>query len=427
MGSVPSIGVSEAVREPHARAAEHDVKVWDLVAAVQQLSLARTLPQIQEVVRTTARRLTGADGATFVLRDGGFCFYAEEDAIAPLWKGQRFPLETCISGWAMLNRQPAVIEDIYADARIPHDVYRPTFVKSLAMVPIRTLDPIGAIGNYWAARHDPSPAEVELLQALADSTAVAMENVRVYSELEQRVRDRTAELEATNKRLVELDSLRTRFVHTTIHELRSPLTSIHGFASMLSSALEGPQAEWAAVIFAEATRASGIVDDLLTIAELERAELPLEPRPVNLADLVAGSARSFAAAASSAGLELDVDAEDATVRADPLRVAQILGNLLSNAIKYTPAGGRVRVRAAVEDGGVVIAVEDTGIGIPDEEKPKLFEPFFRTTAGRETAKGTGLGLNISRTLAEAHHGTLGVRDTPGGGTTFELRLPASGS
>ena len=128
----------------------------ELVDVVQRLAMARDLPAIQAIVRTAARRLTGADGATFVLRDGERCHYADEDAIAPLWKGQRFPLSACISGWAMLNRQPAVIEDIYADDRIPHDAYRPTFVKSLAMVPIRTLDPVGAIGNYWAEKHRPT-------------------------------------------------------------------------------------------------------------------------------------------------------------------------------------------------------------------------------------------------------------------------------
>ncbi len=156
----------------------------ELVGAIQLLSLADSIPKIQEIVRTAARRLTGADGATFVLRDGEKCFYADEDAITPLWKGQRFPLEDCISGWAMLHRQPAVIEDIYADDRIPHGAYRTTFVKSLVMVPIRTMDPVGAIGNYWAEHHQPTEEEVELLQALADSTAVAMENVRVYQEME---------------------------------------------------------------------------------------------------------------------------------------------------------------------------------------------------------------------------------------------------
>lgn len=159
--------------------------VGELVAVIQRLSLARSVAEIQEIVRTAARRLTGADGATFVLRDGGHCYYADEDAISPLWKGQRFPMSICISGWAMPNRRPAVIEDIYADQRIPHDAYRPTFVNSLAMVPIRQADPLGAIGNYWATRHQPTDQEVQLLQALADSTAVAIENVRVIQELDE--------------------------------------------------------------------------------------------------------------------------------------------------------------------------------------------------------------------------------------------------
>jgi diguanylate cyclase (GGDEF)-like protein len=175
-----------------------------LLQTVQELSLARELAEVQRIVRTAARELTGCDGATFVLRDNGQCYYADEDAIAPLWKGNRFPMEICISGWAMLNKRPAVIRDIYADPRIPHAAYRPTFVKSLVMVPIRQLDPIGAIGNYWAHEYQPTDEDVRLLQALADSTSIAMENVQVYEELEQRVRDRTAELERANAEIHHL-------------------------------------------------------------------------------------------------------------------------------------------------------------------------------------------------------------------------------
>jgi putative two-component system response regulator len=156
----------------------------ELIGLVQRLSLARSLSEIQAIVRSGARRLTGADGATFVLRDGDQCFYADEDAIEPLWKGQRFPLGQCISGWAMNHRRSVAIEDIYEDDRIPHAAYRPTFVKSLAMVPIRTLDPVGAIGNYWAHERRPSDHELALLQALADSTAVAIENIQVYEQLD---------------------------------------------------------------------------------------------------------------------------------------------------------------------------------------------------------------------------------------------------
>jgi diguanylate cyclase (GGDEF)-like protein len=150
-----------------------------LVEVIQQLSLARNIQDVQGIVRTAARELTGADGATIVLREQDLCYYADEDAISPLWKGRRFPLNECISGWVILNARAAVIPDIYSDERIPHDVYRPTFVKSLAMVPIRQLRPLGAIGNYWATERTPTPSEVTLLQALADSTAVAMESIGI--------------------------------------------------------------------------------------------------------------------------------------------------------------------------------------------------------------------------------------------------------
>ena len=153
-----------------------------LVTAIQELAQARDLETIMGVICSAARGLVSADGASFVLRDGDQCFYAEENAIQPLWKGERFPMSQCISGWVMLNQQPAVIEDIYADARVPASAYRPTFVKSLAMVPIRNQNSLGAIGNYWAHAHLVTQEEVQLLQTLADAAGIAMENVRLFDE-----------------------------------------------------------------------------------------------------------------------------------------------------------------------------------------------------------------------------------------------------
>ena len=148
-----------------------------------RLSMARGKDEILEIVRRSARPLVGADGVSFVLRDNGKCYYAEEDAISPLWKGQRFPMEQCISGWAMLHRQTVVIEDIYADDRIPHAAYRPTFVRSLIMVPVRQEDPVAAIGAYWAQRHRATPSEVQMLQRLANCAAVAITNVTLLTSL----------------------------------------------------------------------------------------------------------------------------------------------------------------------------------------------------------------------------------------------------
>jgi diguanylate cyclase (GGDEF)-like protein len=173
----------------------HDLDIDRLIDVVQQISLARSMDQITEIVRHEARELTGADGATFVLRQDDSCYYVDEDAISPLWKGMHFPIDACVSGLVMKQGRPIAIEDIYADSRVPYDAYRPTFVKSMLMVPIRSAKPVGAIGNYWANKHQPSDDEIRMLKALADSTAVAIENVLLYSELEQRVKVRTAELE----------------------------------------------------------------------------------------------------------------------------------------------------------------------------------------------------------------------------------------
>ena len=177
-------------------------RMTDLIEVIQRLSQARTVATVQDIVRTSARRLVGADGATFVLCDVDQCHYVDEDAIGPLWKGQKFPMSACVSGWAMLNKQPAVIEDVFADSRVPHDAYRATFVKSMVMVPVRADEPLGAIGTYWAARRQPTDEEVRLLVALAGTTAVALENVRLFDGLENIIKVRTAELEQANERLV---------------------------------------------------------------------------------------------------------------------------------------------------------------------------------------------------------------------------------
>lgn len=179
-GDSLGFGVSEATEQP-AIPAEDALEC--LISFLQELSLAHGLDEIMAIVRLAVRQFAGADGATLILREGDQCYYADEDAISPLWKGSRFPMDTCISGWVMRERKATVIEDIYSDQRIPHDLYRPTFVKSLAMAPIRGKAPIGAIGVYWASPNRPDAKTLKMIQVLAESTAVAIGNIVLLGEL----------------------------------------------------------------------------------------------------------------------------------------------------------------------------------------------------------------------------------------------------
>lgn len=143
--------------------------------SVDDHSDAARLDRVRSVLNAAARQLVGADGVTVVLRDGNHCLYLEEDAIAPLWKGRRFPMSACISGWVMLNASPVVIPDVFRDPRIPSAAYSPTFVRSMAMVPIGKDDPIGAVGAYWATTgYEATDSQLEVLTAIADSAALAL-------------------------------------------------------------------------------------------------------------------------------------------------------------------------------------------------------------------------------------------------------------
>jgi len=152
---------------------------WRLLdAARDRLAGTTSQDQVIEVIRSAARNVISADGVTFVLRDGSHCHYVEEDAIGPLWKGQKFPMTSCISGWAMMNRQTAVVPDIFADERIPHEVYRKTFVRSLVMAPVGLDTTVAAIGAYWRDKPVISPREVAAVEALAAMVGEAMQRTR---------------------------------------------------------------------------------------------------------------------------------------------------------------------------------------------------------------------------------------------------------
>lgn len=141
---------------------------------IRYLSYLYDPERVTEVIRGAVRELAQADGACFILREGEFAYYADEDAIAPLWKGRRFPLGECVSGWSMLRREPAVVEDALRDPRVPRRLYEKTFVRALVIMPVRLEDPIGALGAYWARPHRATPAQLDALRGLADVAGLAL-------------------------------------------------------------------------------------------------------------------------------------------------------------------------------------------------------------------------------------------------------------
>lgn len=170
-----------------------------LLKASERLVTARTIAEVVEVLRDTARNTVGAEGIAVVLKEGDRCAYVAEDSVSPLWQGESFPQEKCISGWAMRHRRTVFIRDVRLDERIPQEAYARTFVRSLVMVPIGTPKPVAALGAYWSEVIDQDGATIERLEALARLATIAVENARLSV-----ARDRALALSAAQNRILEL-------------------------------------------------------------------------------------------------------------------------------------------------------------------------------------------------------------------------------
>ena len=387
--------------------------------AVQELSLARDLETVMRIVRTAARQLTGADGASFILREGDYCHYADEDAISQLWKGQRFPMNQCVSGYVMQHRRPVIIPDIYVSALVPIDAYRPTFVKSLAIVPIRTISPIGAIGNYWASHYTPTPGEVNLLQSLADITSVTLENLQVYEELEKRVRDRTRELEAKNKDLEV-------FSYSLSHDLKAPLRFIMMYAEDLKekqlAKLSSEEAELTVKIQKRANTMSELISAMLQF--FAAGDERLQKGVVSMQTIVSEVCHDITEYANK-GISFTVHPLP-VVEGDKYLLKQVWMNLISNAVKYSSKTDHpvIEIGCKEAEDGIVFYVKDNGIGFDKKEKERLFKVFTRLHS-RSEFDGSGLGLAIVERVIEKHGGRVWADGEPNGGASFYFFLPSA--
>ncbi|MCC5648688.1 response regulator [Nostoc sp. XA013] len=388
-----------------------------LLLVVKDLACVRTIEEIIEIVRLAARDLTNADGVTFVLRDGECCHYVDENAIGPLWKGMRFPIKSCISGWAMLNKQAAVIEDIYQDARIPLDAYKVTFVKSLVMVPIRISDPLGAIGAYWSTPHRATPEEIELLETLTDTTAVAIANVQLFQKL-------------TNQ-----NALKDKFIAMLAHELRNPVAPISNGVQLLKLKLgeTGVVGETVLKMQHQIKHLSKLIDELLDVSSITYGKISLNLEKVNLVELVRQSLNDHAQAIKKSNLNVVQDLPNTPLWAyvDPTRFFQVFGNLLDNALKFSKPDGMIWVDLSFipgENGSgsvAALSVRDSGIGIDPTILPELFEPFTQADRSLDRSRGgLGLGLSVVKSLVELHGGNVEASSRGINlGAEFKVTLP----
>jgi two-component system CheB/CheR fusion protein len=390
-----------------------------LVKVIQQLSFAQNLTDLMAIVRTAVRKFTAADGVTFVLRDEDACFYADEEAISPLWLGQRIPMEMCICGWSMRHHETVVIEDIYQDARIPFEIYSPTFVKSLLIVPIRTFSPLGTIGVYWAYKYRPTAEQIALVQTLADSTSIAIENLH----LTQQINARLTDLEKINRGKDE-------FLMIISHELRTPLNSILGFASLLASGtLDQEKAALAAkTIETNALAQSRIISDILDATRIISGRFSLEKKPLEITDIVTHSIESAEASAKEKEITIihrGTKQSWGKLHGDQHRLQQIFWNLISNAIKFTPRGGIIEITLERRGPNIHIRIQDNGEGIADEDLARIFERFYQVDSSSiRKHGGLGIGLAIVKHLVEAHGGQITASsEGVGKGSAFDVTLP----
>jgi signal transduction histidine kinase len=236
------------------------------------------------------------------------------------------------------------------------------------------------------------------------------------------------QLKRTLARQRQLDQLKNDFVGMVAHDLRSPITVIAGFAELLSrdweQLAESDRERYLNMIGGNAHNLSRLVDDVLEVAEVDSGKFQLEIHPFDLGRLVERTVLELGAAHGAERLQMDLPKELPAALGDEGRTRQILANLVTNALKFSPEDASISISVSVEEAVIAVAVTDRGVGIPDEEMPKLFERFSRLpSADGSKTKGTGLGLYICRQLVEAQGGKISVDSMPGLGSTFRFTIP----
>jgi signal transduction histidine kinase len=224
-----------------------------------------------------------------------------------------------------------------------------------------------------------------------------------------------------------MEKMRQEFISNVSHEIQSPLTSISGFARALRDTRlsEEERAHYLDIIETESIRLSKMSDNLLKLTSLESEHHPFEPKRYRLDKQLRAVVLACEPLWLDKSIDMDVSLEEGEIDADPDLMNQVWGNLIHNSIKFTPRGGTIGVELQFRDGEAAVRISDTGIGIGEEDLPRIFERFYKADKSRNRAGGgSGLGLSIVKKIVDLHHGSIDVQSRPGEGTVFTVRLPA---
>jgi signal transduction histidine kinase len=321
----------------------------------------------------------------------------------------------------VLKRQTVHIDDAKTDPEYDWGEARDLlgFRTMLGVPMLREGEPIGVIG-VWREQVRPFTArEIQLVTTFADQAVIAIENVRLFHEIQ----DKSRQLEIANKH-------KSEFLTNMSHELRTPLNAIIGFSEVLLERLFGElnekQDDYLKDIFSSGRHLLSLINDILDLSKIEAGRMELETSTFNVASAVSNAMTLVRERAQRHDIALDqqVDPTLGEITADERKFKQILVNLLSNAVKFTPDGGRIDVTARRDENNVLIAVRDTGIGIAAQDQATVFEEFRqvgRTYTNKQ--EGTGLGLPLTRKFVELHGGRLWLESEPGRGSTFTFTIP----
>ena len=297
------------------------------------------------------------------------------------------------------------------------------FRASLAVPLLREDRIIGGLVVRRKSTGEFRPEVIELLKTFATQSVLAIQNARLFREIEEKSR----QIEAANRH-------KSEFLANMSHELRTPLNAIIGFSEVLGERLFGElnekQAEYTDDILSSGRHLLSLINEILDLSKVEAGRMELELATFDL-PLAIDNARTFVRErATKHGINLDVTVDErlGDFVGDERKIKQILLNLLSNAVKFTPEGGRIGINARQADGSVEISVSDTGIGIAPEDQPKIFEEFRQVGSDyAHKIEGTGLGLTLAKKFVELHGGRIWVESEVGKGSTFSFTLPERSS